>query len=105
MARRRRRRGALLDRVGGGGLLGSLLGSDGFDDLLDGLGGGGLLDRFGGLDLLHDLGLEPLNLVMKLVSCNGNPVAKISDAPGKTLCDDDTFLAYLCQVFNMDVPR
>ena len=44
---------------------------------------------------------EPLNLVMKLVSCNGNPVAKISDAPGKTLCDNDTFLAYLQQVFDV----
>ena len=28
------------------------------------------------------------------------PVAKISDSPGKTLCEDDTFLAYLRQVFN-----
>ena len=38
---------------------------------------------------------------MKLVICNGNPVAKISDAPGKTLCDDATFLAYLRQVFGL----
>ena len=38
---------------------------------------------------------------MKLVTCNGNPVAKISDAPGKTLCDNETFLAYLKQVFGV----
>jgi nicotinate phosphoribosyltransferase len=27
-------------------------------------------------------------------------VAKLSDAKGKTLCRDETFLAYLRQVFN-----
>lgn len=54
-----------------------------------------------GTNLTNDLGVEPLNIVMKLVACNGNPVAKISDAPGKTLCDDDTFMAYLRQVFEV----
>jgi len=28
-------------------------------------------------------------------------VAKLSDSPGKTLCDDATFLAYLRQVFGV----
>lgn len=54
-----------------------------------------------GTNLTNDLGVEPLNLVMKLVECNGNPVAKISDSPGKTLCDDDTFIRYLQQVFSI----
>ena len=54
-----------------------------------------------GTHLTNDLGVEALNIVMKLVICNGNPVAKISDAPGKTLCDDATFLAYLRQVFGL----
>jgi nicotinate phosphoribosyltransferase len=53
-----------------------------------------------GTSLTNDMGLTPLNIVMKLVSCNGQPVAKLSDSPGKTLCDDQTFLAYLRQVFN-----
>jgi nicotinate phosphoribosyltransferase len=53
-----------------------------------------------GTHLTNDLGLEPLNIVMKLVNCNDQPVAKLSDAPGKTLCSDETFLAYLRQVFN-----
>jgi nicotinate phosphoribosyltransferase len=53
-----------------------------------------------GTDLTNDTGVEPLNLIMKLVTCNGQPVAKLSDAPGKTLCKDETFLAYLRQVFN-----
>ncbi len=54
-----------------------------------------------GTYLTNDVGVEPLNIVMKLVVCNGNPVAKISDAPGKTQCDDQTFLAYLRQVFDL----
>jgi nicotinate phosphoribosyltransferase len=28
-------------------------------------------------------------------------VAKLSDSPGKILCDDQTFLAYLRQVFKV----
>ena len=53
-----------------------------------------------GTNLTNDTGLKPLNIVMKLVSCNGQPTAKLSDSPGKTMCDDQTFLAYLRQVFN-----
>lgn len=53
-----------------------------------------------GTNLSNDVGLVPLNIVMKLTRCNGQPVAKLSDSPGKTLCDDETFLAYLRQVFN-----
>ena len=52
-----------------------------------------------GTSLTNDLGLTPLNIVMKLITCNGQPVAKISDSPGKTLCDDRTFLTYLEEVF------
>ena len=52
-----------------------------------------------GTNLTNDTGLKPLNIVMKLVRCNGQPTAKLSDSPGKTLCDDQTFLAYLRQVF------
>ena len=52
-----------------------------------------------GTHLTHDLGVPALNIVMKLVRCNGQPVCKISDSPGKALCDDTTFLQYLEQVF------
>jgi nicotinate phosphoribosyltransferase len=31
-------------------------------------------------------------------------VAKISDSPGKTLCNDETYLAYLRQVFSLAQP-
>jgi nicotinate phosphoribosyltransferase len=54
-----------------------------------------------GTHLSNDVGLEPLNIVMKLVRCNGQPVAKLSDSPGKTMCNDETFLAYLRQVFGV----
>jgi nicotinate phosphoribosyltransferase len=50
------------------------------------------------------VGLTPLNIVMKITSANGQPVAKLSDTPGKTLCHDETFLAYLRQVFNVRSP-
>ncbi|OGB34023.1 MAG: nicotinate phosphoribosyltransferase [Burkholderiales bacterium RIFCSPLOWO2_12_FULL_61_40] len=53
-----------------------------------------------GTNLSNDTGLTPLNIVMKIVSCNGQPTAKLSDSPGKTLCENQTFLAYLRQVFN-----
>jgi nicotinate phosphoribosyltransferase len=60
-----------------------------------------IMTGFGiGTHLTNDVGLTPLNIVMKLVRCNGQSVAKLSDSPGKTLCDDETFLAYLRQVFH-----
>ena len=54
-----------------------------------------------GTNLTNDLGPEPLNIVIKMVRANGQPVAKISDTPGKSLCDDPSYLAYLKQVFGM----
>ncbi len=38
---------------------------------------------------------EPLNIVIKLQYVNGQPVAKLSDAPGKTMCDDADYEKYL----------
>lgn len=57
-----------------------------------------------GTNLTNDMGQTPLNIVLKLVECNGQSVAKISDSPGKTMTDNDTFLAYLKQVFNIQEP-
>jgi nicotinate phosphoribosyltransferase len=54
-----------------------------------------------GTSLTNDLGVQPLNIVMKLIRCNDQSVAKLSDSPGKTLCDNPEFLAYLRQVFNV----
>ena len=38
---------------------------------------------------------EPLNIVIKLQTVNGRPVAKLSDSPGKTMCRDGEYLDYL----------
>ena len=53
-----------------------------------------------GTQLTCDIpGVEPTNMVIKMISCNGQPVAKISDSPGKTMCRDAAFVAYLKHVF------
>ena len=57
-----------------------------------------------GTNLTNDMGQTPLNIVLKLVECNRQSVAKISDSPGKTMTDNDTFLAYLRQVFEINEP-
>lgn len=38
---------------------------------------------------------EPLNIVIKLQYVNGRPVAKLSDVPGKEMCQDEAYLEYL----------
>lgn len=54
-----------------------------------------------GTNLTNDLGPKAINIVMKMVSCNGSPVAKLSDSAGKTMCKDETYLAYLKEVFSI----
>ncbi|MEN5062302.1 nicotinate phosphoribosyltransferase [Luteimonas sp. TWI1416] len=54
-----------------------------------------------GTHLTNDLGPTPLNIVIKMVRCNGQPVAKLSDSPGKSMCDDPGYLSYLRQVFGV----
>ena len=54
-----------------------------------------------GTNLTNDLGYEPLQVVIKMTRCNGQPVAKLSDTPGKSMCDDKKYLAYLRQVFEI----
>ncbi|CAM3832812.1 Nicotinate phosphoribosyltransferase [Pseudomonas reidholzensis] len=46
-------------------------------------------------------GVQPMNMVIKMTECNGAPVAKISDSPGKTQCRDENFVAYLRHVFRL----
>jgi nicotinate phosphoribosyltransferase len=57
-----------------------------------------------GTNLTNDLGYTPLQIVIKMVRCNGQPVAKLSDSPEKNMCEDVAYLAYLRQVFEIDPP-
>ncbi len=54
-----------------------------------------------GTNLTNDIGREPLQIVIKMVRCNGQPVAKLSDTPSKNMCEDEKYLAYLRQVFDV----
>ena len=58
-----------------------------------------------GTNLTNDLGYVPLQIVMKMVRCNGQPVAKLSDTPAKNMCDDEAYLGYLRQVFGIPNPN
>ncbi|TMH75387.1 MAG: nicotinate phosphoribosyltransferase [Betaproteobacteria bacterium] len=54
-----------------------------------------------GTHLTNDLGYTPLQIVIKMVRCNGQPVAKLTDSPEKNMCDDPAYIAYLRQVFQI----
>lgn len=56
-----------------------------------------------GTMLTNDVGQPPLNIVIKMVAANGRPVAKISDEPGKSMCEDRDYLKYLASVYAIDL--
>ena len=58
-----------------------------------------------GTNLTNDLGPKALNIVMKMVKCNGQPVAKISDSPGKAMCEDPWYLRNLARVSGIQDER
>ena len=54
-----------------------------------------------GTNLVNDLGIPSLQNVIKLIRCNDQPVAKLSDDPVKSMCEDESYLRYLKTVFNI----
>ncbi len=56
-----------------------------------------------GTNLTNDVGNTPLDIVIKMVAANGKPVAKISDEPGKSMCEDREFLKYLANIYGIDL--
>lgn len=53
-----------------------------------------------GTFLSNDTCVDPLNIVIKLQYVNGHPVAKLSDNPGKAMCQKDDYLDYLKNAVN-----
>lgn len=48
-----------------------------------------------GTYIANDTDVPPLNIVMKTTACNGQDVAKISDTPGKGMCQNPDYVDYL----------
>ena len=48
-----------------------------------------------GTFIANDTDVAPLNQVMKVIKVDGNPVAKLSDTAGKTMCEDPEYVEYL----------
>ena len=65
---------------------------------------GRIKNSFGiGTNLTCDVpGVQPMNIVIKMMSCNGQPVAKISDEPGKASSRDESYVNYLKKVFQVE---
>ena len=53
----------------------------------------------------NDTYVGSLNIVIKLQYVNGRPVAKLSDAKGKTMCDDAEYEKYLRQAVQFRLER
>ncbi len=43
--------------------------------------------------------------MIKLVECKGKPVAKLSDSPGKTICQDQAFVRALRKAFDLPLVK
>ncbi|HKL53132.1 MAG TPA: nicotinate phosphoribosyltransferase [Wenzhouxiangellaceae bacterium] len=54
-----------------------------------------------GTNLTHDTGTDPINIVIKMTECNGQPVVKLSDSPGKIVSTDQHYLAWVRQAFGV----
>jgi len=54
-----------------------------------------------GTNLTNDCSIKPLQIVIKMTKANGQSVAKISDSPGKQMCEDPKYLKYLATQFDI----
>ena len=51
--------------------------------------------------LTNDMGFSPPDVVIDMVECNGQPVAKICDTENRSLCKDTEFISYLKKVYQI----
>lgn len=58
-----------------------------------------------GTFITNDTKVDALNIVIKLQYVNGRPVAKISDAPTKAMCDDEKYFEYLQEAVKFRLER
>ena len=58
-----------------------------------------------GTFVTNDTKVDALNIVIKLQYVNGRPVAKISDAPTKSMCDDEKYFEYLQEAVKFRLER
>jgi nicotinate phosphoribosyltransferase len=56
-----------------------------------------------GTNLGNDVGIKALNIIIKMVRANGQPVAKISDEPGKSMCEDADYFRKVANVYKVDL--
>lgn len=58
-----------------------------------------------GTHLTNDMGVPALNIVIKMTHYDGKPVCKVSDEPGKAMCEDKDFLRMVTSMLNLDKPK
>jgi len=58
-----------------------------------------------GTNLTNGLEPAPLQIVIKKTLFNGQHVAKLSDPPGKGICDGEKHRTYLRRVFQIEQPN
>ena len=58
-----------------------------------------------GTHFSNDTGVPALNIVIKLQYVNGAPVAKLSDVPGKAMCQDPDYADYLYRAVEFRLKR
>ncbi|MGE0087056.1 MAG: nicotinate phosphoribosyltransferase [Desulfococcaceae bacterium] len=58
-----------------------------------------------GTNLTNDIRGKAVQIVIKMTRCQGAPVAKISDTPGKQMCKEGSYLEYLKNVFSKKIEQ
>jgi nicotinate phosphoribosyltransferase len=53
-----------------------------------------------GTHITNDFDYRALQIVLKMIRCNGQPVAKVSDTPAKGMCTDQSYEDYLKRTFD-----